>query len=57
MWARMDDNHLRQETPVNALPAKLSALAAALAVNGIIMTGLVYLFALQAHPNMSGLLI
>ena len=53
----MDDNHLRQETRMNTLPAKLSALAAALVMNGLIMTGLVYLFALQAHPNMSGLLI
>ena len=34
---------------MNTLPSKLSALAAALAMNGLIMTGVVYLFAVQAH--------
>jgi hypothetical protein len=37
---------------MNTLSSKLSAFAAAIAMNGIIMTGLVYLFALQA-PNFS----
>jgi hypothetical protein len=37
---------------MNTLSSKLSAFAAAMAMNGLIMTGVVYLFALQAHPHM-----
>ena len=37
---------------MNTLSSKLSAFAAAIAMNGIIMSGLVYLFALQA-PKLS----
>ena len=32
---------------------KLTTFAAALAMNGLIMAGVVYLFALQAHPQLS----
>jgi mannose/fructose/N-acetylgalactosamine-specific phosphotransferase system component IID len=39
---------------MNTLSSKLSAFAAALAMNGLIMTGVVYLFALQA-PHMSAI--
>jgi mannose/fructose/N-acetylgalactosamine-specific phosphotransferase system component IID len=55
MRARIDDNQLPQETQMNTLPSKLGALAAALATNGLIMTGVIYLFALQAHPHMSAI--
>jgi hypothetical protein len=44
-----------QETQMNTLPSKLGALAAALATNGLIMSGVIYLFALQAHPHMSAM--
>jgi mannose/fructose/N-acetylgalactosamine-specific phosphotransferase system component IID len=40
---------------MNTLHSKLSALAAALATNGLIMTGVIYLFALQANPHMSAI--
>jgi hypothetical protein len=33
--------------------SKLTTFAAALAINGLIMVGVVYLFALQAHPHLS----
>jgi hypothetical protein len=46
--------HLRR-THMNTLSSKLGAFAAALAMNGLIMTGLIYLFALQAHPNLSAI--
>jgi hypothetical protein len=32
---------------------KLTTFSAALAMNGLIMAGAVYLFALQAHPHLS----
>jgi len=38
---------------MNTLSSKLTAFAAALAMNGLIMAGVVYLFALQAHPQLS----
>ena len=38
---------------MNTLPAKLSAVAAAFATNGLIMTGVIYLFALQTDPHIS----
>jgi hypothetical protein len=40
---------------MNTLPTKLTAFAAALAMNGLIMAGVVYLFALQAHPHLSAI--
>lgn len=40
---------------MTTLSSKLTAFAAALAVNGIIMIGVVYLFALQAHSHLSAL--
>ena len=38
---------------MNSFSSKLTTFAAALAMNGLIMTGVVYLFALQAHPHLS----
>jgi len=38
---------------MNTLSSKLTTFAAALAMNGLIMAGVVYLFALQAHPQLS----
>jgi len=38
---------------LNTLSSKLTAFAAALAMNGLIFGALGYLFALQSHPNMS----
>jgi hypothetical protein len=38
---------------LNTLSSKLTAFAAALAMNGLVLGALGYLFALQAHPNMS----
>jgi hypothetical protein len=40
---------------MNALSSKLTTFAAALAMNGLIMAGVVYLFALQAHPHLSAI--
>jgi hypothetical protein len=49
------DYHSLKETPMNALSSKLTAFAAALAMNGLVFGALVYLFALQSHPNMSAI--
>ena len=38
---------------MNALSSKLTALAAALLMNGLIMGAAGYLFELQSHPHMS----
>jgi len=38
---------------LNTLSSKLTAFAAALAINGLVLGALGYLFALQSHPNMS----
>jgi hypothetical protein len=35
--------------------SRLTTLAAALAINGLIMAGVVYLFALQVHPHLSAI--
>ena len=43
----------KQETTMNTLYTKLTAFAAAVAMNGLIMAGVVYLFALQAQPHLS----
>ena len=40
---------------MNTLSSKLTAFAAALAMNGLILGALGYLFALQSHPNMSAI--
>jgi hypothetical protein len=38
---------------MNAISSKLTAFAAALVMNGLIMGALGYLFEIQSHPNMS----
>jgi hypothetical protein len=53
MAVRIDDNHLRQETPMNTLSSKLTALAAALMINGLIMGTVGFLFEVQANPHAS----
>jgi hypothetical protein len=40
---------------MNTLSSKLTAFAAALAMNGLILGGLGYLFALQSHPTVSAI--
>jgi hypothetical protein len=40
---------------MNTLSSKLTAFAAALAMNGLVLGGLGYLFVLQSHPNMSAI--
>jgi mannose/fructose/N-acetylgalactosamine-specific phosphotransferase system component IID len=40
---------------MNTLYSKITTLAAALAMNGLIMAGVIYLFALQAHPHLSAI--
>jgi hypothetical protein len=38
---------------MNTLSSKLSALAATLLINGLVMGAVGYLFELQSHPHMS----
>jgi hypothetical protein len=40
---------------LNTLSSKLTAFAAALAMNGLVFGALGYLFVLQSHPNMSAI--
>jgi hypothetical protein len=40
---------------LNTLSSKLTAFAAALAMNALVLGGLGYLFALQSHPNISAI--
>jgi hypothetical protein len=40
---------------LNAVSSKLTAFAAALAMNGLVLGALGYLFALQSDPNMSAI--
>jgi len=40
---------------MNSLSSKLTAFAAALLMNGLVMGALGYLFELQSHPNMSAI--
>ena len=40
---------------MNTLSSKLTAFAAALAMNGLVLGALGYLFALQSHPNISAI--
>jgi hypothetical protein len=44
-----------QETHMNTLSTKLTAFAAALIMNGLVMGAVGYLFALQSHPHMSAI--
>jgi hypothetical protein len=53
MEVRIDDNHLLAETHMNTLSSKLTAFAAALLMNGLVMGAVGYLFELQSHPQMS----
>ena len=48
-----DDHHSLKETHMNTLSSKLTAFAAALAMNGLVMGALGYLFVLQSYPSMS----
>jgi hypothetical protein len=52
MRVRIDDNYF-SETRMNTLSSKLSAVAAALLINGLVMGAVGYLFELQSHPHMS----
>ena len=47
------DYHLLKETHMNTFSSKLTAFAAAFAMNGLVMGALGYLFVLQSDPNMS----
>jgi hypothetical protein len=38
---------------MNTLATKLTAFAASVTMNALIMAGVVYMFALQAHPHLS----
>jgi hypothetical protein len=40
---------------LNTLSSKLTAFAAALAMNGLVFGALGYLFALQSHPNIAAI--
>jgi hypothetical protein len=40
---------------MNILASKFTAFAAALAMNGLVMSALGYLFVLQSDPNMSAI--
>jgi hypothetical protein len=40
---------------MNTLSSKITALAAALAMNGLVLGALGYLFELQSNPNMSAI--
>jgi hypothetical protein len=53
MAVRIDDNHLLQEIHMNTLSSKLTALAAALVMNSLLMGAVGYLFEIQSHPHMS----
>jgi hypothetical protein len=53
MPARIEDSHLLSETHMNTLSSKLTAFAAAMLMNGMIMSAVGYLFELQSHPHMS----
>ena len=48
------NDHLLKEH-MNTLTSKLTAFAAALLMNGLVMSALGYLFVLQSHPNMSAI--
>jgi hypothetical protein len=50
-----DKYYLLKETHMNTLSTKLTAFAAALAMNGLVFGALGYLFALQSPPNTSAI--
>jgi hypothetical protein len=52
MQVRIDDTTY-SETHMNTLSTKLTAFAAALMVNGLIMGAVGFLFEIQSHPHMS----
>jgi hypothetical protein len=54
MQVGIDHGNL-SETRMNTISSKLTAFAAALAMNGLIMAGAVFLFALQAHSHLSAI--
>jgi hypothetical protein len=49
------DSQFLKETHMNTLSTKLGAVAAALLMNGLIMSAVGYLFALQAQPHLSAI--
>ena len=53
MFYQQGSTNLRTETQMNTLSSKFSAFTAALAMNALIMAGVVSLFALQAPPHLS----
>jgi hypothetical protein len=53
MPVRINDKPLLKETHMNTLSSKLTALAAALVMKGLIMGAVGYLFEIQSHPHMS----
>ena len=52
LWGVTTDDKDQWETQMNTLYTKLSAFAAAIAMNGLIMTGVLYLFSLQAQAHL-----
>jgi hypothetical protein len=40
---------------MTTLSSKLTAFVATLAINGLVLVALGYIFALQSHPNMSAI--
>ena len=50
-----DNNHFLQEMHVNTLSTKLTAFAAALAMNGLVLGTLGYCFALQSNAHMTAI--
>lgn len=40
---------------MNTLSSKLAAFAAALAINGLVMSAVAYLFVLQSHPHIAAI--
>jgi hypothetical protein len=46
-------NQLPKENLMNAITSKLTAVAAALLMNGLVLGGLGYLFELQSQPHLS----
>jgi hypothetical protein len=50
MRVRIDDSNLL-ETYMNTISSKLTAFAAALVMNSLIMGALGYLFEIQSHPT------
>ena len=55
MAVSIDNRLLHSETDMTTLSSKLTALAAALVVNSLIMGAVAFLFELQSHPHVSAL--